>query len=167
MAAEFQQKVLYLHQGLKHMVGLDGAARALHTALASRENEHRLVVLLPDAPRHNPSQGFMAVRQKEHQHLVPGKWSLRQPSRSVHPLLGHILSLVIQRFQLPGQPLRLPRVLAQQQRYRHLGGLKPPAGIQTGPQDKAHMVGGDGCRVQGICLDKLLQAQVLCVSEPP
>ena len=96
MAPKLQQKVLHLHQGLEHMICLDGTSRPLDAALSPGKHIGGLIVPLPETSRHNTGQGFVAVRQKHHQHLILPVQLIHHGCRLFNPLLGHVLALVIE-----------------------------------------------------------------------
>ena len=56
MAPELKQQVLYLHQGLEHMICLYGTSRPLDAALGPRKHIGGLVVPFPETPCHNAGQ---------------------------------------------------------------------------------------------------------------
>lgn len=66
MASEFQQQILYLYQGMEHMVGLDRTAGSLGASFCPCKDKNRLIVPLSDPSGYNSSQGLMAVGQKDH-----------------------------------------------------------------------------------------------------
>ena len=81
---------------LEHMVILDGTAGALHALFRGGQHEDRPVIPLPDAPRDDPGDAFMAVRQVHHQHPVLFQRRLFNHLHCpLHALLRQFLAAVV------------------------------------------------------------------------
>ena len=161
MAAVSGKDVADLRHFLKHVVGLDGAAAALHAVLGAGQDENGLIIFFPHPSGDDPGQALVAVRQKNDQHTVLFQsFFLHLGHGLFHIFLGHVLAAVVQGLQLRSDAHRLRPVGFLQKPQRPNRRVQPSRGVDAGAQDKTDGIGGQPVRLDAVHLHQRAKPSV-------
>ena len=140
MSAEFGKTFPALAHLVIHRVRFRGSAGPLHPFLTVRQNEHRLVVGLPDSPRNDPRQAFMHTGQIDHQHLLARSTLVHNLFCQFHAVRRHAFALRVQLHEFFCNFSCISLIFLQEKIQCDFGCLQPPTGVDAGTKHKSDVV---------------------------